>query len=347
MGLIFPREIDEWRNWQQSRRRLRNLKNTILSPKPPEYWAYLQGGNPQLVIAIDSLTPTSISALLKPLQCLKKVGVLVISSVDLSSALQDGWDELCFHQREEEILNFASDFSNLRLACALGHFLPAGKLTWNLTQAKNFQFLVVQHGLLSPFAPPLPESSTLLAFSESDAHFWKSGRSDVSSEVVGAQIIWEAQQHEAKGLSSETPLFLGQLHGAEIRRSISTSTAQSFWKKTGGSYRPHPAEQDVLSRIQHRMWERQGFEIDKSTTSLVDLRRPVVSIFSTGVIEAAAAGIPSWVMCSKQISWVEEFWDRYGMSKWGSEPTAPPLQLKVEPALAIASSLQRILGSRT
>ena len=38
-----------------------------------------------------------------------------------------------------------------------------------------------------------------------------------------------------------------------------------------------------------------GITIDRSGIPLRELGAPVVSVFSTGVLEAAAAGLPAWV----------------------------------------------------
>ena len=45
----------------------------------------------------------------------------------------------------------------------------------------------------------------------------------------------------------------------------------------------------------HARWEAAGITIDRSGIPLRELGAPVVSVFSTGVLEAAAAGLPAWV----------------------------------------------------
>ena len=64
---------------------------------------------------------------------------------------------------------------------------------------------------------------------------------------------------------------------------------------TGATYRPHPSERDRASRRQHARWERAGIRVDRAGGPLAELTTPVVSVFSTGVLEAAARGIPAWV----------------------------------------------------
>ena len=55
---------------------------------------------------------------------------------------------------------------------------------------------------------------------------------------------------------------------------------------------------------------------------LVDLPNPVVSIFSTGILEAAARGRDAWVDFPHPPLWLEEFWERYGMHRFGSSSHA-------------------------
>ena len=132
------------------------------------------------------------------------------------------------------------------------------------------------------------------------------------------------------------PIFLGQMHGAELPRASFAYASHSFLKKFGGTYRPHPSEKDKLSVLTHQLWEKEGIHIDRSGTPLNEVPNPVVSIFSTGVLEAAIRGIPAWVYHPAPPAWLVEFWDRYGMNLWGQEPTPAPVQPKKEPAQRIA-----------
>ena len=126
------------------------------------------------------------------------------------------------------------------------------------------------------------------------------------------------------------------MHGAELPRASFAYASHSFLKKFGGTYRPHPSEKDKLSVLTHKLWEKEGIRIDRSSTPLNEVPNPVVSIFSTGVLEAAIRGIPAWVYHPAPPTWLVEFWDRYGMNQWGQEPTPAPVQPKKEPAQRIA-----------
>ena len=196
--------------------------------------------------------------------------------------------------------------------------------------------LSVQHGLLTPFAPPLPPDCTLLAWSEADASFWTDGRPDIDVEVVGSQLLWNAARSPAAPIEDEVPTYLGQLHGAELPRRVMARAARRFCLETGATYRPHPAERDTLSRLQHAGWERLGIRVDHRPGPLSTLRTPVVSVFSTGVLEAAASGRPAWVHLPDPPGWVRDLWQRYELHPWGTEPTAPPRAPSVEPRRRIA-----------
>ena len=96
--------------------------------------------------------------------------------------------------------------------------------------------------------------------------------------------------------------------------------------------------------LTHKLWEKEGIRIDRSGTPLNEVPNPVVSIFSTGVLEAAIRGIPAWVYHPAPPAWLVEFWDRYGMNQWGQEPTPAPVQPKKEPAQRIAELMIETLG---
>ena len=58
---------------------------------------------------------------------------------------------------------------------------------------------------------------------------------------------------------------------------------------------PTPPSATGRSVATHARWEAAGITIDRSGIPLRELGAPVVSVFSTGVLEAAAAGLPAWV----------------------------------------------------
>lgn len=55
---------------------------------------------------------------------------------------------------------------------------------------------------------------------------------------------------------------------------------------------------------------------------------------SHGVLEAAARGLPAWVDYPDPPEWLEEFWARYGLQRWGGEATKSSVLQSFEPGWA-------------
>lgn len=339
MGLNFPEDLDAWRAWQQRQNPLRRFRSKLRPDVPSAPWLAVRGTAPRVLVALDAPTPTQRASLLRPLELLAQADAAVLMPSRLDGLLSGQW-----RWARVETGVMPEELESVRAVLAVGQHLPMCHLAENYARRLGARFVVVQHGLLTPHAPPLPRDAHLLAFSNQDAGFVGSGRTDLTHQVVGSQLLWDAMGPTGEVDSLGTPLFLGQLHGAELPRRGKTRTAGAFCRSTGASYRPHPAETDILSRLQHSAWERQGVAIDRSTTPLKDLNRPVVSAFSTGVLEAAARGVPAWVSYQNPPAWLSEFWERYGMASWGGAPTPAPVRPDVEPAVAIAQILKEHIG---
>ncbi|MEO0025082.1 MAG: hypothetical protein RL196_1523 [Actinomycetota bacterium] len=353
MPLKFSEDLDAWQKWQDSRHLGRQIKARILKrTTAASLFVSVFGENPELLIAVDATTPTAVAAFLQPLKHIDISRVAVIASEDISQKLSSllPANELTHRALCNPIVLASSadipkELAAIKVIFSGGHYLPAGKAAELWARELNAKYVVAQHGLLTPFAPPLPENSHALVFSASDGDFWASGRSDISHEVVGSQLLWDASQSQLQTNEKQAPIFLGQLHGAEIARTTSASTAVRFCLNNGALYRPHPAEIDRLSIAQHRIWRLRGVNFDSMMTSMGSNTRPVISIFSTGVLEAAAAGVQSWVTCEKPVDWLFEFWNRYQMGSWGGSPTKAPIQPEIMPAFAISRTLLRLLDS--
>ena len=86
-----------------------------------------------------------------------------------------------------------------------------------------------------------------------------------------------------------------------------------------------------------------GIEVDFSKKPLSSLNRPIASVFSTGILEAAAVGLPAWGFAINEPAWIREFWKRYNIGVWGAGSTVPPVKMAEEPALSVAKQLERIV----
>lgn len=354
--LKYPLDLDAWQAWQRRQKKLKWAKyklNSLLdsarsrtvAEEPVRGLLYTRGTKPQVLIVMDSFSPTNRNAILEPLKYLDAVDVALWVPEDASEYLDGQYASERYSRKdwsEQEISGdeLKSLLPDVRIVLSAAQFLGRGAAAYEFSRAIGAEYWMVQHGLLVPQAPPLPVGCTLLAFSEADAQFWASGRRDVTTHAVGSQLLYLAAQKaagaEAQKQNDLEPIFLGQMHGAELPRASFAYASHSFLKKFGGSYRPHPSEKDKLSVLTHQLWEKEGIRIDRSGTPLNEVPNPVVSIFSTGVLEAAIRGIPAWVYHPVPPAWLVEFWDRYGMNQWGQEPTPAPVQPKKEPAQRIA-----------
>ena len=354
--LKYPLDLDAWQAWQRRQKKLKWAKyklNSLLdsarsrtvAEEPVRGLLYTRGAKPQVLIVMDSFSPTNRNAILEPLKHLDAIDVALWVPEDASEYLNGQYASARYSRKdwsEQEISGdeLTSLLPDVRIVLSAAQFLGRGAAAYEFSRAIGAEYWMVQHGLLVPQAPPLPVGCTLLAFSEADAEFWASGRRDVTTHAVGSQLLYLAAQKaagaEVQKQNDLEPIFLGQMHGAELPRASFAYASHSFLKKYGGIYRPHPSEKDKLSVLTHKLWEKEGIRIDRSGTPLNEVPNPVVSIFSTGVLEAAIRGIPAWVYHPAPPAWLVEFWDRYGMNRWGSEPTPAPVQPEKEPARRIA-----------
>ncbi len=360
MGLKYPSDLAAWQKWQSSSKPERLVKQKLElatgfvaglvggtvpvqeTIEPLTGVLHTLGEQPQLLVVLDSTSPTSLKALAEPLKYLTDQGVAVWAPQDLSNLLPgEGWETQSVTEQE-----LGKKLTELKLMLAAGHYLPWSAATYQLAQKRGLRFIVAQHGLLTPYAPPLPAGSTLLAFSQADADFWISGRRDVDYQVVGSQMFWEAAQKppvDPQESQGKAPIFLGQMHGNELPRSSFAYSSLKFLRENQAIYRPHPSEKDKISRLTHALMAKLGVEVDSSGQPLNQVTNPVVSIFSTGVLEAALRGVPAWVYHANPPAWLLEFWERYGMKQWGSAPTPAPEVPEQEPAQKIAEILTRLL----
>jgi len=352
-GLTHPRDLEAWHRWQLGRQPLRRrlgqvagVLRTIARPDARPGALTLTRGGPgpvRLLVCLETRSPTSVLALLAPLRTLPDLaGVAVLSPEPVKDLLPPSvWTEstAVLHDDLPRLAREA------QVVLSTGHYLPLGRAARDAV-AEPHRFVTAQHGLLTPDAPPLAEGTTLLAWSAADATFWASGRQDLAEPVVvGSQLLWEAGEPPlAEADPAAAPVFLGQLHGAELPRELLVAAAESFCRETGAAYRPHPAERDRASRAVHARFEAEGITIDRSGRPLRELGAPVVAVFSTGVLEAAAAGLPAHVHCPDAPPWLTAFWDRYGLTRWGTGPTPSPERPALEPSRAAAEAISGMMA---
>lgn len=335
-GLDHPSDLAAWQAWQMRQRgikaRAKDRARRLLAPHFPLTLTTTPRPGCDVLIALDATTPTAVLALLRPLTHLRELSVWIASPDSVSHLVPEGeWAE-----QRADIDAVPALAHRATVTLALGHYLPLGAAAFR--GAKPGRFLTVQHGLITPQAPPLAAGTRVLSWSQADGDFYRSGRTDVSATVVGSQLLWEASAARVTSPPADTarPVYLGQLHGAELDRAGLAASTERFCREHHAIYRPHPAERDRRSRAWHQHFRAAGIEIDSSAVPLTELNAPVVSAFSTGILEAAARGLPAWAYHADPPPWLVEFWNRYGMHRWGDTPTPAPPQPDIEPAQAIA-----------
>lgn len=342
MGLKFSRDLEAWTEWHRRRHWVLSVVRKMRHPDTQEggYRVSCSKSGPgKAVVVLDSANVSSVASLVAPLYHLEDFPVTVIVPETFPEGLLPDSFAWCQPRPMDELIGSHS------MVLASGHYLSLGASAYQACQTALARFVTVQHGLVTPLAPPLPPDCELLAWSDADADFWRSGRRDVQTHVVGSQLLsYASSQIQTSHVSRFLPpVYLGQLHGAELPRWGMARAVTRFCRAEGARYRPHPSEIDKASRLQHAVWRRMGIGIDDDRKPLALINRPVVAAFSTGVLEAAARGVPSWVFYPNPPRWLQEFWERYGMRQWGGEPTAPLAQPE-KPALAVAHFVKNSLS---
>ncbi|MEO7125957.1 MAG: RNA-binding protein, partial [Nakamurella sp.] len=336
-------DLIAWQAWQMRQRgvkaRANNQFGRVWHGRAPIMLTSTGPHGCDLLVALDATTPAAMCALLRPIAHLRGVSVRIASPQSIADMVPAGdWRE--GHADIDAVSVLAT---RARATLALGHYLPIGAAAYR--GSKPGQYCTVQHGLLTPQAPPLASGTHLLAWSQADADFWRSDRTDVEATTVGSQLLWEAAENQVGTQPGKDarPVYLGQPHHAELDQKELIESVEHFCRETGATYRPDPAKRDRRSLAQQRKWEANGVEIDSGAQPLAELNAPVVSAFSSDILVAAARGLPAWVYHENPPQWLVELWHRYGMHQWGDSPTPAPQQPAQAPAKTIANIVMQML----
>ena len=336
---LFP-ALTQWQHWAGTQRRvetsLRAAKQGIRPDEPPRARLWGTSDAPRVLVVIDKSSASCAAAVQAPLAHLDPAGTWVLAAED--AVLPQRFTR----SRSQAYTGVEQLPGSISCMLSLGAYLTWSEPVEAWAAARGIRFAVVQHGLLTPWSPPAPRGAIVYAWSEADAEYWARGRTDLDVRVVGSQLLWAAPASgEPAAVARETPVLLGQLHGTELSRREAFETYVEFARRVPCTYRPHPNEVDVASRLLHRVMRARKVTFDTDERPLAHMQRPVVSIFSTGTLEDAARGIPAWVTHPRPQPWLVEFWDRYEMRRWGEDPTPALPSPPVEPARAIAADLER------
>lgn len=344
MALIHPLDLEAFRRDEASRRSfrtLRRLRHALRrSDGPTPLWLWVPDTGTRVLLAVDTWTLSSRVAVLGVLDRLDAVGAGVLAPFPPGDLLADLPTSGGRTAEVSGIGDLSAALPSVRVVVSAGAHVPAGALAHAWITGCGGNSVVVQHGMVLPQAAPLPEGAVLAAWSEADAEFWRSGRSDVTTVVVGSELLRRARETPVESVSPRaTPVYCGALHGTELPRAEIERVARQFCLATGARYRPHPRETDLQSRLTHLVWRRLGIGFAASGGPLVDVGAPVVGMWSTGILEAASAGLPAWVYHPDPPPWLVEVWERYGLSVWGSDPTPVSPLGSGDPASRLAETV--------
>ena len=344
MGLIHPSDLAAFQRDQAKRQSFSSLRRVRARLRPPTGPPVLSlrcgGADPDVLIAMDSRSASCRAAVLDPIAHLGFERVAVLAPFPLED-LDLAGPSLEVH----DLPGLRRALPAISTVLSAGDHVPAGALAHALAAEQGAAAMVVQHGMLLPLAAPLPPEVHVATWSEADGTFWCSGRTDPRVHVLGSQLLFRAAHAGIAPVPAEgRPVYVGALHGFELPRREIERIARQFCRSTGARYRPHPSETDVVSRIIHRIWKLLGIEFADGARPLIEVGAPVVGMWSTGILEAAAAGLPAWVHHPDPPAWLAEVWDRYGLGRWGGPPTPRPDTGSVEPARRVAELLVELGG---
>ena len=159
MGLIHPKNLDGWRAWQQGTdpiARLRAVRSGGPREAPPTRATLVAVvARPRHLVVVESPNPSSRAALLAVLDHLPDAGLLVPTSLDPAPLGAAGTST------EVDLGGGSSRLAEVETVSAAGHYTGLGGAAYAWSRRRGARFVTVQHGLLTPHAPPLAPGTSL------------------------------------------------------------------------------------------------------------------------------------------------------------------------------------------
>ena len=356
MAVIHPRSLERWEEWRNSRRPAAAVRAALSGrlrrrpavPAPaPVLHSRSGDGDRRILLGMDAPEETADVAAGQdsPLgEALLAVLPYLTSPVDVLAPGDQRIPALEGPEWERRPLAGAGALDELGITAVItgGWAAPVGRRVHDWARRAGIPGAVLQHGTVTPFAPPLPPETTLLAWSQADAEFQRAARADVDTRVVGSQRLWQADRDARTAAPREPvdrPVFLGELRRLDLPDRLAARAALRCVRSEGALYRPGPLEIDRPSRLTHALMRRRGVEFQDPPLPVAEQSGPVVAVLSADILEAAVRGLPAHVYGPGMPSWVYEYWERYGMRRLGRGDTPAPPVAADEPARLIAQIL--------
>jgi hypothetical protein len=356
MAVIHPRSLERWEEWRNSRRPAAAVRTALsgrlrrrpAEPAPPPVLHSRSGdGDRRILLGVDAAEETADFAAGRDSlgEALLAVLPYLTSPVDVLAPGDQRVPALEGPEWERRPLAETGALDELGITAVItgGWAAPVGRRVHDWARRAGIPGAVLQHGTVTPFAPPLPPETTLLAWSQADAEFQRAGRADVDTRVVGSQRLWQADRDArsaAPRAPVDRPVFLGELRRLDLPDRLAARAALRCVRSEGALYRPGPLEIDRPSRLTHALMRRRGAEFQEPPLPVAEQAGPVVAVLSADILEAAVRGLPAHVYGPGMPSWVYEYWERYGMRRLGRGDTPAPPIAADEPARLIAQILE-------
>ena len=164
--LKYPLDLDAWQAWQRRQKKLKWAKyklNSLLdsarsrtvAEEPVRGLLYTRGAKPQVLIVMDSFSPTNRNAILEPLKHLGAVDVALWVPEDASEYLDGQYASERYSRKDWSEQEISGDelmrlLPDVRIVLSAAQFLGRGAVAYEFSRAIGAEYWMVQHGLLVP-----------------------------------------------------------------------------------------------------------------------------------------------------------------------------------------------------
>ena len=167
-GLVFATDLEAWQAWLASRNRVRQLKTAVRqrvsTPGAGGYCGWAFARSAACLAVLEAASPSHLDAYERPALMLDEVAIAFPRA--LSERYEGGqWQLVDWAQAADSQL-----LAKVERVLAPGHYLGVSTEVYAWARARDIEFLVEQHGLLTPFMAPLAAGARALVWSQPTAN---------------------------------------------------------------------------------------------------------------------------------------------------------------------------------